>query len=70
MSNKALEMAPEQFIISKTNPAGKITHCNQGFIEFSGYNQSEITKKPPLISAVLSLLCCKPVKMWPPIQAN
>ena len=34
------------FLVSKTNPKGKITYCNQAFIEVSGFSESELLGKP------------------------
>lgn len=34
------------FLVSKTNPKGKITYCNQAFIEVSGFSETELLGKP------------------------
>ena len=34
------------FLVSKTDPKGKITYCNQAFIEVSGFGESELLGKP------------------------
>lgn len=31
-----------KLIVSRTNTAGVITHCNQSFVEMSGYEESEL----------------------------
>ncbi len=35
-------MREDDFIVSKTDLKGRITYCNRVFIEFSGYNSSEL----------------------------
>ena len=39
-------MNDEDFIVSKTDIKGKITYCNEIFIEFSGYTEKELLGKP------------------------
>ena len=34
------------FLVSKTNPKGKITYCNQAFIDVSGFTEKELLNKP------------------------
>ena len=41
-SGKEIIMRPDDFIVSKTNPKGIITYGNQIFIEYSGYDYSEL----------------------------
>lgn len=35
-----------KLIVSRTDTKGKITHCNQAFIEMSGFDESELIGKP------------------------
>lgn len=63
-------MRDDDFIVSKTDPKGLITYGNQIFIEFSGYNESEllgsqhnIVRHPDMPRAVFKLL-------WDTLQAG
>jgi PAS domain S-box-containing protein len=56
-------MREDDFIVSMTNMKGIITYCNRIFIEFSGYNDSEllgtqhnIIRHPDMPRAVFKLL--------------
>lgn len=40
------EKQVKDFLISKTNPQGKITYCNEAFIDISGFTESELLGKP------------------------
>lgn len=60
----------DEIIVSKTNPKGIITYCNEIFIQISGYEEMEILGKPHNIlrhpdmpKAVFKLL-------WERIQAK
>lgn len=35
-----------KLIVSRTDTSGNITHCNQAFVEMSGFNENEIIGKP------------------------
>ncbi len=37
---------PKRYIVSETDEKGKITYCNDYFIEISGYNKDELIGKP------------------------
>jgi PAS domain S-box-containing protein len=39
------KLAPNDFIISKTDTSGRITYCNRIFIELAGYGEAELLKK-------------------------
>ena len=41
-----LKMREDDFIVSKTDPKGRITYANRIFIEFSGYSERELLKAP------------------------
>ena len=63
-------MRDDDFIVSKTDPTGRITYGNRIFIEFSGYTESEllgtqhnIIRHPDMPRAVFKLL-------WDTIQAK
>ncbi|MDX9706191.1 MAG: PAS domain-containing protein [Azospira sp.] len=63
-------MREEDFIVSKTDPKGIITYCNPIFIEFSGYQESEllgsqhnIIRHPDMPRAAFKLV-------WDTIQAK
>ena len=56
-------MREEDFIVSMTDPTGRITYGNRRFIEFSGYSESEllgtqhnIIRHPDMPRAVFKLL--------------
>lgn len=39
-------MEEHDFIVSKTDPKGKISYCNEMFIRFSGYQEAELIDQP------------------------
>ena len=41
-----LIMRDDDFIVSKTDPKGKITYGNQTFIEFSGFDENQLLNQP------------------------
>ncbi len=40
------KMQPDDMIVSKTDTKGRITYCNNTFIDFSGYNEEELLGQP------------------------
>ncbi len=44
-TNKEIVMREDDFIASKTDPSGRLTYCNQIFIEFSGYTEAKLLGK-------------------------
>jgi len=69
-TNNELILSDEEQIISKTNENGLITYCNRLFIEFSGYEESEllgqphhIIRHPDMPRAIFHLL-------WETIKSN
>lgn len=68
--NRELVMRDDDFIVSKTDAAGKLTYCNRVFIEFSGYSEQEllgqqhnIIRHPDMPRSVFYLL-------WNTVQAG
>lgn len=62
-TSKELVMRENDFIVSKTDPKGRISYGNQIFIEFSGYTEKEllgaqhnIIRHPDMPRAVFKLL--------------
>ena len=58
-----ITLRDNDFIVSKTDPKGLLTYCNEIFIEFSGYTESEllgkqhnIVRHPDMPRAVFRLL--------------
>lgn len=45
-THKEIVLRDDEFIVSKTDPVGKLTYCNPVFIEFSGYTEQELLGKP------------------------
>jgi PAS domain S-box-containing protein len=43
--DKEIKLDPKKYIISQTDAKGKITYCNDYFIEVSGYSQDELIGK-------------------------
>lgn len=37
---------PDDFIVSKTDPTGKLTYVNRTFLEVSGFDEAELLGKP------------------------
>jgi PAS domain S-box-containing protein len=61
--DKEIVMREEDFIVSKTDPKGRLTYCNRIFIEFSGYTEYEllgqqhnIVRHPDMPRSVFDLL--------------
>lgn len=44
--HQELLLRDDDFIVSKTDPKGKITYCNRVFMEFSGYQEDELLGQP------------------------
>ncbi len=44
--NHEKSFADDEIIVSKTDTKGRITYCNEIFIEMSGYEESELLEKP------------------------
>jgi len=56
-------MTADEFIVSKTDAAGRLTYCNRIFIEYSGYKEFEllgqqhnVVRHPDMPRAVFNLL--------------
>jgi len=43
--DEEIVLDPKRYIISETDAKGKITYCNDYFMEISGYNQKELMGK-------------------------
>ncbi len=61
--SREIVMRNDDFIVTKTDAAGKLTYCNRMFIELSGYTEREllgqqhnIVRHPDMPRAVFSLL--------------
>jgi len=44
--DEEIELDPKRYIVSETDAKGKITFCNDYFIEVSGYSKDELIGKP------------------------
>lgn len=44
--NEEIVLDPRRYIVSETDEKGKITYCNDYFIEVSGYTKEELIGKP------------------------
>ncbi len=44
--NEEIELDPKRYIVSETDEKGKITFCNDYFIEVCGYEKEELIGKP------------------------
>ena len=58
-----IELDPKRYIVSETDAKGKITYCNDYFMEVSGYNEEEligsahnIVRHPDMPKVVFKLL--------------
>lgn len=45
-SAKEIIMQDNDFIVSKTDPKGKITYCNRNFMHIAGYSEAELLGQP------------------------
>ena len=43
--NEEIKLNPKRYIVSETDAKGKITYCNDYFMEVSGYNEEELIGK-------------------------
>ena len=46
MPEREIDIHPQQLIVSKTDPRGHITYCNQEFVQLSGYTELELLGQP------------------------
>ena len=44
--DEEIQLDPKRYIISETDEKGKITFCNDYFMEVSGYSKEELIGKP------------------------
>ncbi len=44
--NQEIKIDKDDFIVSKTDPKGKITYCNRVFIDIAGYSEKELLGQP------------------------
>ena len=44
--DKEIELDPKRYIVSETDATGKITFCNDYFVEVCGYERDELIGKP------------------------
>ncbi len=44
--DEEIELDPKRYIVSETDAKGKITYCNDYFIEVCGYSKEELIGKP------------------------
>ncbi|MBU1658963.1 PAS domain-containing protein [bacterium] len=44
--NEEIKLDPKRYIVSETDEKGKITYCNDYFIEVCGYSKEELIGKP------------------------
>jgi len=44
--NEEIQLDPKRYIVSETDAKGKITYCNDYFMEVSGYTNEELIGKP------------------------
>ncbi len=44
--NEEIELDPKRYIVSETDEKGKITFCNDYFMEVAGYSKEELIGKP------------------------
>lgn len=45
-SGQEVVIHEDDFIVSKTDPKGKITYCNRIFMEIAGYDEAELLGQP------------------------
>ena len=59
-----------KLIVSRTDTRGIITHCNQAFIDMSGYQESELIGQP-MESCVYTWMACAGISalMRTPLRA-
>ncbi len=45
-NSQEIRIGKDDFIVSKTDPRGKITYCNRVFIDIAGYSEKELLGQP------------------------
>lgn len=63
-------MDPNQLIVSKTDPNGRITYCNQYFQTVTGYSESELIGTPHAILRHPDMPRCVFKLLWEAIEAG
>ncbi|MCC4832703.1 methyl-accepting chemotaxis protein [Shewanella sp. 10N.7] len=69
-SNKEYFFSPDTPLVSSTDPKGNITHCNQAFIETSGYSREELLGKPHNIVRHPDMPSAVFATMWKTLKAG
>ncbi|MEZ9141904.1 MULTISPECIES: PAS domain-containing protein [unclassified Shewanella] len=69
-SNKEYFFSPDTPLVSSTDPKGNITHCNQAFIETSGYSREELLGKPHNIVRHPDMPSAVFTTMWKTLKAG
>lgn len=59
-----------KLIVSRTDTQGKITHCNQAFIEMSGFEESELIGKPHYILRHPDMPAAAFKDLWDTVQTQ
>lgn len=59
-----------KLIVSRTDIYGNITHCNQAFVDMSGFNEDEIIKKPHHILRHPDMPAAAFADLWKTIKAK
>ena len=74
-SNKSRQVIDEEvpfpegkLIVSRTDTAGNITHCNQAFVDMSGFNEEELIGQPHYILRHPDMPAAAFEDLWKSIQ--
>ncbi len=59
-----------KLIVSRTDPAGVITHCNQAFVDMSGYAREELIGQPHSLLRHPDLPRAAFADLWTTVQAG
>lgn len=59
-----------KLIVSRTDTFGNITHCNQAFVEMSGFEEDEIVSKPHYLLRHPDMPAAAFADLWETIKAK
>lgn len=70
IKNEEVPFPEGKLIVSRTNLAGIITHCNPSFVEMSGYEREELIGRPHHILRHPDMPAAAFQDLWSTIQAG
>ena len=69
-SGREITFGLEEIIVSKTDPTGNLTYCNDVFIKLSGYTEAELLGQPHCLIRHPEMPRCVFKVLWQTIEAG